>query len=225
MHGIADAEDAASIALLPAGGQQRDQLELGARSVLEFIQQDVLQTIVEPQTEVRRCVRRTEGAQRRQGYRRKIRRALLSKHLIQFRRGQHQHLRHFANPPPLLIAVERRRQVANFHEDLPRLRIAIEFLQQILHRRLIGTLRRKALLLGEPPAKLAFRGQQQAGNATPAREIRRVGPQGHCIIQPSGQIRPIRTRAARCSLGQSRQYSQSFLADDLVRAVQHSRHQ
>jgi hypothetical protein len=131
-------------------------------------------------------------------------RTLLAKHLVQFRRGQHQHLRHLANPPPLLVAVGRRRQRANFQQGLSRVRIAIEFLQEIHHRRLVGTLRWETLALGEPLAKLAFPGQQQPRNAAPARDICGIGSQGRAILRPVGQVRPLRARTPRSAVHQAR---------------------
>ena len=55
LHGIADAEHAASVAALPAGREQPHQLELSARGVLKFVDQDVLQPIVEPQAQIGRA--------------------------------------------------------------------------------------------------------------------------------------------------------------------------
>ncbi len=150
----------------------------------------MLQTIVEPQPQISGQIRRPQRAQRRQRHRRKIRRALLAKHLIQLRRGQHQHLRHLADARPLIVAVDRRRQRANFHQDLARARMTIEFLQQIQHRRLVGTPRRETLVLGEPLAKLALRGQQQLRDAAPPCEIRGIGPQRRAVRGASRQLRP-----------------------------------
>ena len=51
---------------LPAGRQQPHQFQLGARGVLEFVHQDVLQTIVEAQSQIGRRIRRSQRAQRGQ---------------------------------------------------------------------------------------------------------------------------------------------------------------
>src|SRR5208282_6915163 len=48
LHGVTDAKHAASIAALPAGGQQLQEFELRAGRILEFIDQNMLQPIVEP---------------------------------------------------------------------------------------------------------------------------------------------------------------------------------
>src|SRR5271167_4219358 len=66
LHRIADAKHAASVAFLPAGGQQTNQLQLRAGGILKFIHQYVLQTIVEAQTQIRRCRAGAERTQRRQ---------------------------------------------------------------------------------------------------------------------------------------------------------------
>ncbi len=185
----------------------------------------MLQAVVQAQTQIGRRVGGAQGAQRRQRHGRKVRRTLLAKHLIQFRRSQHQHLRHLAHAPPLFVAVGRRRQVANLHQGLPRGRRALEFLQEIQHRRLVGALRVEAVVLGEPLAKFAARGQQQSRDGAPPRVIRRIGTQRRTVLRPVREIRPRRTRALRRTVHQARQRSDPLRAEGVARANQHARYQ
>ena len=73
LHRIADTKHAASIALLPAGRQQPHQFELCARGVLKLVHQDVLQTIVEPQSEIGRRIGRCRARAARPSTRRENR--------------------------------------------------------------------------------------------------------------------------------------------------------
>ena len=52
LHGIAHGEEAVAVAGLPAGGEAAQQVELGARGVLEFVHQDVAQAVVQGQGQV-----------------------------------------------------------------------------------------------------------------------------------------------------------------------------
>ncbi len=130
LHRIAHAKYAAAIALLPSGRQQPHQLQLRAGCILKFVDENVLQPVIETQAQIRRRVRAAERAQRRNRYRRKIHGTLLAKDAVQFSRRQHQHLRHFAHPLPRSVAVARIRQRAQFDKAIENARIFGEFLQQ-----------------------------------------------------------------------------------------------
>ena len=64
LHRVADEEQRAAVALLPAGGQLLEQLHWRVRGVLELVDQDVRDLLVEREQQVARVVDRAERAHR-----------------------------------------------------------------------------------------------------------------------------------------------------------------
>src|SRR5208337_303276 len=68
LHRVADEEQRPAIAARPAGGQAFDQLDLRARGVLKLVHEQMLDTRIEREQEVRRriaALQRAQGDQRR----------------------------------------------------------------------------------------------------------------------------------------------------------------
>jgi hypothetical protein len=157
LHRIADAEDTAPIVSLPARRELLHQIELRRRGVLEFVEQEMLQPVIESQAEVGGRVRSSERAQRRHRDGREIHRPFLPKDAVQFGRRKHQYLGHIAHSLPVRIVIARFRKIANSAEgsdDIPCGVSQLELLEQRLNESLLRAAGREAELLVDPLANL-----------------------------------------------------------------------
>ena len=112
LHGIAHHEQGVAIARLPTGRQPFEQLELIERGILKLVHQQVPNTIVQRQREVRRRfgIAQCPDGRLRQGG--KIHPFLLAKYKLQVSGRHTQQLDQSLQGFPLIIGVLMRRQPA-----------------------------------------------------------------------------------------------------------------
>ena len=188
------------------------------------------QPVVEAHDQFARGRGIAQGAQRGHRNGGEIRRAALAKHLVEVCSRQHQHLRDFASPLPLVIAVEGLRQNRDFPQRMADLRSAPELGQEIRHHRLVGATRRKSLVPGELAANDTLLVQQQRNECPPACDVRRRGAQYARIAAPGRQIWTGigwtgRRDAAGRGVHQPRQQREPFLTESVRCEPQSAGHQ
>ena len=109
LHGIAHGEQRASVPCAPTGGEAFEQSVLTQGRVLELIHQEMAQTIVQRQRQIRRLLRLPQGEQRCLGDLGEIHLAVLLKRKAQLRHGEGQQGHEGLQQRPLVVAVHRRR--------------------------------------------------------------------------------------------------------------------
>ncbi len=178
LHRVADAEQRAPVALLPAGEQQLQQLFLRRRRVLVFVHEQVADAVVERERKLgrRRGVAQRIACRRRHGG--MVQAAALGEMRHQFRDRVRQHGHQRLDAIPLRVAQRRRRQLPDARQ---RGGEAVHFRQRLellLHPplerfpRRPGRGSRKALVLVHLPAQRAVRPrrEQQVRERAPGRD-------------------------------------------------------
>ena len=127
LHRIADRKyRAAVVARLPAGGEALEQFPLADRSVLEFVDEYVLDAHVERQQQIGRRLGVAQRAHRALRDFGEIGLPALAEHDGQFGHRARQQFQHRAQRFPLRLRVCRRRQCLQCNERKPQRLVAIE---------------------------------------------------------------------------------------------------
>ena len=113
LHRIADGEQRAAVAVIPAGRQPADELELRPRRVLELVDEDVRDAQVRREQQLFRRVGVAERGQRAQRRLAEVRLAGAREHELQLRRERRQQRERCRDERPRVLAIARRRQRAH----------------------------------------------------------------------------------------------------------------
>ena len=177
LHRIADAEQRAAVAWLPAGGEALQQLDLGRAGVLELVDQQVADAPVEAQAQFRRVHVVAQGGDGARGELAEIHFAGLAEHQPQLGRGELHQSRQGAHDGVVLVLG--RRQAAQAHQGGDGIRV--EARQRGKH----GVLLRfdlpaggEAVLDVDRLARGIVERQQEGGQRAPARQILTLRGQG-----------------------------------------------
>ena len=130
LHRVADEEQRAAVALLPAGSQLGEELELRERGVLELVDQDVRDLLVEREQEVARVVDRAERRERAVRELGEVGLAALPEQHLEVRDGGLEQREDRFQRLPLPVVVFRRRHVAEGEERLAQARDAHQLLRR-----------------------------------------------------------------------------------------------
>ena len=174
LHGIADDEERASIALLPCGGERFEQLELRERGVLELVDQDVLEREPGAQRELRRLPGLGERRARRARHVRVIDAAAVGELGVQLERRARENARQ-RRDRRLVRCVERCGKAGSAPEELGETVHAAESLDARAQRRACS-----AFLVGgaEPsrrqPLPPVPARERARGEALPRSEVRGI---------------------------------------------------
>ena len=165
MHRVADREQGAPVTGRPAGGEPFQQIVLGIRSVLEFIDQDVTDAIVERQREIGRRLGTSQRGGRGVGNGREIDLSAAREHQHELGGGHGQQMDQRLQHLPLAVVVHGWWQLHQRGQFVAQTVERRELFDQIRETLLggIGTaflFRRKTQILVEPAAPLPFPGQQ-----------------------------------------------------------------
>ena len=193
LHRIADGEQRATIAMLPAGRQRGEQLVLAARGVLELVDQHMLQPVVEAQRQVRRLVRAAQGAARAHLDFGKIHLAVVPEHQLQLARCVQQYCKQARQHGLLLHVQALLWQLAKPAPQGDCLVVGAQPCTQVLDRLLVLLALR---LGGGCDTRLAGCREADIGIPLPAG---RVAPCQHqlCQAEPLCKIRPLRAGCRR----------------------------
>ncbi len=151
LHRITNSKYRASVVRQPAGRQPRHQFELTDRRVLEFVDQQVMNAVIQRQRQVSRGFFRAQRQQRALRNLGEIHLAMRLKHQFQLTDGQLQQAQDGAQHLPLTVAVLRRGKPAHVRERHAHVCTGIKHGKQIQRTRLPrlcrGT-RRESLIFG-----------------------------------------------------------------------------